>query len=76
MTQPESKHAERVVARFREMLGEECRSHFSDEHFDELALLVESAIDAAVLEAKERVLGRLEDLVRDLKKDAEFFEAG
>ncbi len=74
MTRPETAHAAKVVARFKEMLGDECREQFNDEHFDELALLVESAIDAAVFEAKERIVERLEALTRDLKMDAEFFE--
>ncbi len=73
MTRPETAHAAKVVARFKEMLGEECREHFNDEHLDELALLVESAIDAAVFETKERIVERLETLTRDLKTDAEFF---
>ncbi|MGF1546548.1 MAG: hypothetical protein ACFCUG_04405 [Thiotrichales bacterium] len=74
MTKQQSAHAEKVVARFKELLGTELSQTVGDAHFNELALLIEAAIDAAVFDAEERIIGMLSDLSQRIRKDAEFFD--
>ncbi len=47
----ESKHAAQIVRRFRQQIGEECCQTIGNEQLAALELMIESAIDASVLEA-------------------------
>ncbi|MGV6818320.1 MAG: hypothetical protein ACWA44_13765 [Thiotrichales bacterium] len=73
MTELQAKHAKEVVDRFKEMLGDDLPAN-CEEHLDELELLVESAIDAAVLDAEEAIVTKLKQLTQDIESDAEVFE--
>jgi len=53
----ESKHAQRVVEHFKGLLGEETCQSIDTETFDKLELMIESAIDASVLEAVNTAKG-------------------
>ena len=74
MTEQETDHAKKVVDRFREMVGENISLQMGNGHWDELTLLVESAIDASVLAAEEQICDKLESLVREIRADAERFD--
>jgi hypothetical protein len=71
MTHKHLPHAERVVNGFKEKLSQSGRDHVGDRHFDELTLMVESAISTAVLEAVEHAADRIHDVVESIRKDAE-----
>lgn len=73
MTEVQAKHAKQVVDRFKEMLGNDLPAN-SEEHLDELELLIESAIDAAVLDAEEAIVVKLKQLTQDIETDAEVFD--
>lgn len=74
MTELQASHAKKVVDRFKEMLGEELTTSLSEQHLDELELLIESAIDAAVFDVEESIVARLNELTSDIQSDAERFD--
>lgn len=65
------EHAERVVKSFKQKLTANEITSLGDEHFDQLALLIESAISAAVLDEVELAADKLHQLAESLKKHAE-----
>jgi len=71
MTHKHLPHAERVVQAFREKLSASGRQHVGDKHFDELTLMVESAISTSVLEEMERAADKIAHLAEELRKGAE-----
>ena len=71
MTHKHLPHAERVVNTFKDKLSKSGREHVGDKHFDELALMIESAISTAVLEESEHAADRLQELVNSIRKGAE-----
>lgn len=71
MTHKHLPHAERVVNGFKERLSQSGREHVGERHFDELTLMVESAISTAVLEAVEQAADRLHEVVTSIRKEAE-----
>ncbi len=68
----QSAHARSVVDRFRQMLLESGDT-LNDEHADELALLIESALDAALLDQLETMAVELEKIAHDMRHDEQFF---
>lgn len=64
-------HAQHVVETFKHMLSESGRQHVGEKHFDELGLLIESAISTAVLEDMERAADALEDMAHKMRNNAE-----
>jgi hypothetical protein len=74
MTQSQTRHAERVVGQFREMLSATGRQHVGEKHFAELALLIEAAIDAALLDENAHYVSELERLVRRMQRSGEHFD--
>lgn len=75
MTQSQKSHAKNVANRFRAILDEAGDQNLDDNHFDELSLLIESAIDAALIEKEEQIADRLQQMAQDLRSDAERFDA-
>jgi len=71
MTHKHLPHAERVVNNFKGRLSQSGRDHVGDRHFDELTLMVESAISTAVLEAVEHAADSIRDVVESIRKEAE-----
>lgn len=71
MTHKHLPHAERVVGVFKDMLSQSGRDHVGDKHFDELALMIESAISTAVLEEIEHAADKMNTLVENIRKEAE-----
>jgi len=49
MESHQSKHAHHVVESFKKVIPKSARSHLTDEHFEELALLIEAAIDSSLV---------------------------
>lgn len=74
MTQSQKSHAQKVADRFRAILDESGDQCLDDNHYDELSLLVESAIDAAMIEKEEMIADRLQKMARELRSDAEHFD--
>ena len=74
MTEQQTAHATKVVNRFRAMIGDTCSQQLDEEHWEELVLLVESAMDAVVLDAEEKICDQLEDMVKKIRSDAEHFD--
>ena len=71
MTHKHLPHAERLVNDFKDKLSKSGREHVGDKHFDELALMIESAISTAVLEESEHAADKLQELVNSIRKGAE-----
>lgn len=74
MTQSQKTHAQKVADRFRKILEESDDQCLDDNHYDELSLLIESAIDAALIEKEEMIADRLQKLAQELRSDAEHFD--
>lgn len=74
MTIQQAQHAQKVVDRFAEMIGPELTEQLTKEHLDELALLVEAAIDASVLDTEENIITKLNELTSSLRRDADSFD--
>ena len=71
MTHRHRAHAERVVQAFKEKLSASGRQRVGEHHFDELTLMIESAISTSVLEEMERAADRLSRLAQELRNEAE-----
>jgi hypothetical protein len=68
-----SGHAEEITRRFRELV-EEAGDNLSASHYDELALLIEAGIDAALVDKLEKMAAKVEKFSHDIRHDAEFFD--
>ncbi len=71
MTHKHQAHAERVVNAFKEKLSNSGREHVGDKHFDELTLMIESAISTSVLEQVEQAADKIQETVTAIRKDVE-----
>jgi len=71
MTHKHYSHAERVVNAFKEKLSNSGREHVGDKHFDELTLMIESAISTSVLEQVEQAVDKIQETVTAIRKDVE-----
>lgn len=71
MTQHTAKHSGEVVEQFRAMIGPEAAAAIDDEHFQELAIMIESAIDTAVLMRLEPIASELAALAERVRHNAE-----
>jgi len=74
MTMKQTVHAQHVVSSFKERLPTALCNDIGEEHFDELALLIESAISAAVLEEMEKAADKIDKLAHDVRHFAEHFD--
>lgn len=74
MTEHYEHHAERVVAGFKDMLGEELVRAVGDQHFQELAMLIESAISSSVLDELERAADQVAAVATGLRRHAENYD--
>ena len=72
MIRKELKHAEKIVAHFKERLDEKAVKQIGAEHFDELSLMIEAAINASVLTAQERTADEVAKLAVEFRIGAEF----
>jgi len=74
MARPQTRHAERVVQLFRDSLSKTGRQAVGEHHFEELTLMIESALDAAVLEEVAVYAAQLERLVDDMKHSTDRYD--
>jgi len=75
MSRSQTQHALDVVNTFKSKLSKSGVDHVGQKHFDELQLLIESAIDSAVFLEIERIANRVDNLAHDIRKSAESFDA-
>ena len=68
-----TKHAQDITNRFRELIGDAGDS-LNSSHFDELSLLIEAGIDAALVDYMELIANKLDKMSHEVRHSAEFFE--
>jgi hypothetical protein len=69
----QSKHAEDMTNRFRELV-EDSGDSLPVNHYNELKLIIEAGLDTALLEAMKKIVGGLNNLAEDIQHNAEFFD--
>jgi len=74
MTKMQTKRAQKVVDHFRQVLSPSGRKAVTESHFEELTLMVESAIEAALLEEVASYAARLEEVIEEMKHNAATFD--
>jgi hypothetical protein len=74
MSEHYERHAEEVAAAFMDLLDEDTRGRISEEHRNELAMLVEAAISTAVLAQMERAADQVAALSNSLRHNAEHYD--
>ena len=75
MKQNYKKHAEEIVQYFQQQLSKKALKQIKKGDFDELTVMVESAISTSVLQATEQIAERLQELSKQLRKGVEHFES-
>ena len=68
-----TEHAQEITDRFRELV-EDSGDSLPTNHYDELSLLIEAGIDAALVDQMEDMAQRLEAMAQEIKNTAERFE--
>ena len=68
-----NQHAKDIASRFCELV-EQAGHRLPEEHYAELALLIEAGIDTALIETLERTAKRLDKLAKDIRHSNEFFD--
>jgi hypothetical protein len=66
------QRADKVVAEFKEIIGEAACAGISNAHFEDLALLIRDAITDELLEAAELI----EIVARKIRSDTDLHEIG
>lgn len=74
MTMKQTAHAQHVVSSFKAKLPESLTNDIGSAHFEELSLLIESAIAAAVLEEMEKTADKMDKLAHDIRHFAEHYD--
>lgn len=69
----QTDHAQAMTQRFRELV-ENSGDQLSDNHYDELRLIIEAGLDTALVEALEKISAKLTGLAHDIQNKAEFFD--
>ena len=69
----QSEHARQMARRFRELV-ENSGDTLPEQHYDELALIIESGLDTALLDVMNRVSDKLTAMANDIQHDANFFD--
>ena len=67
-----TQHAREIASRFKELV-EDAGDTLAEQHYNELALLIEAGIDTAVVETLENIAGQLDKLAQDVRHNAEHF---
>ena len=65
----QSEHARQMAQRFRELV-ESSGGNIEQEHYDELALIIESGLDTALLDMMGKISGRLTQMAKDIQHDS------
>lgn len=66
----QTKHAQDMTDRFRELV-ETAGDSLPEGHYDELKLIIESGLDAALIESMERIAHKLENLAHEIQHKVE-----
>ena len=74
MSHRQRAHAEKVVQSFQKKLSESQLASIGDNHFDELTLLIESAITSAVFEELEAAADQLDKVAHKFRNHAERYD--
>jgi hypothetical protein len=74
MSKHYEKNAKQVIKGFKEVLDDEARKVLTDDDYDKLAMLIESALTNSVLSAVEKVADDLEKSVRKIRRGAEHYD--
>ena len=69
----QSEHAHQMTQRFRELV-ESAGGTIEQQHYDELALIIESGLDTALLDMMGKISGKLTQIANDIQHDANFFD--
>jgi hypothetical protein len=69
----QSEHARQMAQRFRELV-ENSGDVIPEKHYDELALIIESGLDTALLDVMNRISDKLSQMANDIQHDAKFFD--
>jgi hypothetical protein len=67
-----TKHAQQIADRFRDLVTSAGHS-LADEHYEELALLIEAGIDTALVEKLEGIADQLQKMAKSVRQDADQF---
>jgi gamma-glutamyl phosphate reductase len=68
-----NEHAQEITNRFRELV-EDVGDTLDTRHYDELSLLIEAGIDAALVDYMEMTATRLEQMAHEIRQSASFFD--
>ncbi len=71
MTHRHRVHAEHIVDAFKNKLSKSGVEHVGEKHFDELSLLIESAVSTAVLEEVEHAMDKVQQTLTSLRQEVE-----
>ena len=74
MTKMQLTRAQKVVDHFKQVLSPSGRKAVSESHFEELALMIESAIEAAILEESGAYANRLEQVITEMRRSTSTFD--
>ncbi|UXD87764.1 phosphatase [Thalassolituus hydrocarboniclasticus] len=67
---PHRKHAQRIVQNFRNELAQDLADKIGDYHFGSLEVLIESALNTAVMSAMNDTVTDIEQLLKQAQKRA------
>ena len=74
MSKSQTQHALSIVDTFKSKLSQSGVEHVGAKHFNELALLIEAAIDSAVFSEMEVTADRVSQLAHEIRSNAEKFD--
>lgn len=74
MSEHYEKHAVQVTNAFLDLLDQDARSKISEEHRNELAMLIEAAISTAVYDQLEHAADEIAALSKRLRHYAEHYD--
>jgi len=69
----QTDHAQAMAERFRELV-EQAGDSLSENHYDELRLIIEAGLDTALIESMEKIAGQLNKMAHNIQNKAEFFD--
>ena len=69
----QTDHAQAMADRFRELV-EEAGDSLSENHYDELKLIIEAGLDTALIENTEKIATQLNELATSIQNNAKFFD--
>ena len=68
-----TQHAEEMAQRFRELV-ESAGDTLTEDHYKELALIIEAGIDTVMIETLEKMADQLNKMSHEVRNNAEYFD--